>query len=209
MNQQPVNMPLNSMHQSAPPMYQNSSSWSKFNTPVSYYDKNPVDMNNVSVSRFGQQNDISARPTYDEEKSNTSYNSLQNASNNMNYRRPLEGSYNNKPINESSNNMYNKGPDDQLYNRNFSSQTGNFRSYQQNTSSFINNFNRPQENIPFQHQKPSLNLTPSKPPSLLSLNVMKPVTLGKNKKIFYLHCLHNIFQITEHHNLLFIIIVYL
>lgn len=202
-NKQSVNMPPSSMHQPATSMYQNSSSWSKYNNPVSYYDKTSVDVNAAPVSifgqqndkfgqqndtfgqqndRFGQKNDKSDRPPYDEEMSNvSSYNNSTNATNYMSYRRPLEGSYNNPPLNESSSTMYNKGPaDDQLYSRNFSTPNSSFRGYQLNTSVINNNFIRPPEIIPYQHQKPLLNLLSSKPPSLLSLNVAKPIKIGKN-----------------------------
>lgn len=181
-NKQPMpGIPLSSTHQPATPTYQNSSNWSKYNNPVSYYNKNSVDVvNDAPTSRFGQQNDINDQPPYNEEMSNATYNNSQNAVNNVNFRRPLDGSYNNKPLNESSTTMYNKSSDDQSYNRNFNTSTSNFRGYQPNTPSFNNNFNRPPENIPYQYQKPLLNPTPSKPPSLLSLNVVKPVTLGKN-----------------------------
>lgn len=204
-NKQSVTMPLSSMHQPATSMYQNSSSWSKYNNPVSYYDKPPLDVNATPVSifgqkndkfdlqndrfgqqsdRFGQKHDISDRPPYDEEISNiSSYNNSQNATNYMSYRRPLEGSHNNKPLNESSSSstMYNNSPaDDQLYSRNFSSPSSSFHGYQLNSSILNNNFNRPPEIISYQHQKSLLKLLSSKPPSLLSLNVAKPIKIGKN-----------------------------
>lgn len=178
-NQFPVSMPHSNMNQPSTSVYQNSPSWSKYNNPVLYYNQKPPDVDNNAIPMFGQQNDNNSRLPYSEDKSNITYNSSQNP--NMNYNiRPVEGSYN---ISSNETNMYNKPPDDQSYNRNFNTPSSNFRSYNQlntNTSNF-NNFNRPPEksNIPYQQPKPNLNTTSSKPPSLLSLNVVKPISLGK------------------------------
>lgn len=184
-NPYPASMPLDNTNQPSMPMHQNSSSWSKYNSPVSYYNQKPPDVNNSSVSRFGQQTDISSRQPYGRVGGDTSLTTLNNSQNstNVNYRRPFEGSFSN-PTSETST-VYNKSPDNQLYNRNINSMmssTNNFRDYNQpNANLNTSNFNTQPENsnIPYQQPRPSLNTTPSKPPSLLSLNLVKPVSLGK------------------------------
>lgn len=178
-NQFPVSMPHSNMNQPSASVYQNAPSWSKYNNPVLYYNQKPPDVDNA-ISMFGQQTDNNSRLPYGEDTSNITFNSSQNPPN-MNYRRPMEGSYN--ISSNETNIMYNKPPDDQSYNRNFNTPSSNFRSYNQlNTNTpNMNNFNRPPEksNIPYQQPKPTLNMTSSKPPSLLSLNVAKPISLGK------------------------------
>lgn len=187
-NQYPVSIPHSNMSQPPTSVYQNPPSWSKYNNPVLYYNQKPPDVDNNTIPMFGQQSDNNSRLPYGEDTTNITYNSSQNPPN-MNYnRRPVEGSYN---ISSNETNIYNKPPDDQSYNRNFNTPSSNFHSYNQlntNTSNF-NNFNRLQEksNIPYQQPKPTVN-TSSKPPSLLSLNVVKPISLGKTKKmkIYYI-----------------------
>lgn len=170
-NPNPVNVPLGSMNQPSTSMYQNPSNWSKYNNSLPYYSQKPANVDNTSMSRFSQQTDNSRQP-YGGDTSKTTYNSSQ-SSPNMNYRRPLEGSYNS--LSETSTN-YNK-PDDQSFNRHFNASSNNFHGYKQPNE----NFNRPteQSNIPYQQSKPSLNTRSSKPPSLLSLNLVKPISLGK------------------------------
>lgn len=180
-NPHQVNKPHGNINQPPTPMYQNSSGWSKYNNPVIYYNQKPPDLDNTSISKFDQMTDNNYRPPYDGDISNTTYNNMQNAPS-MNYRKPLDGSYN-KLSNDST--SFNKPPDVQPFNRNLNMSSSNFRSFNQpnsNNSNF-NNFNRPVEksNIPYQQQSPSMmNTTTSKPPSLLSLNLVKPVSLGKN-----------------------------
>jgi len=183
-----LNMPpLGSMNQPPASVYQNTpNNWTsnKYNHPVMYNNQTAPDIDKTSISRFGQQTDVDFRPPYGENESNALYSNLQNAPN-MNYRRPLDESYN-KQSKESST-YYNRPPEDQTYNRNLNTSSSNFYNYDhpsKNTSSF-NNFNKPPEksNIPFKHPTLSLNTTPSKPPSLLSLNVVKPYLLGKFKMI--------------------------
>ncbi|XP_022180769.1 uncharacterized protein LOC111040974 isoform X2 [Myzus persicae] len=181
LNSNPTIMPYNKMNQ--PPMYQNSSSWSKFNNPVVYHNQLPPD-NNTSISNFGKKTDIDSRLQYDGNMPNLNYNSSQNASN-MNYRRPLlEGSYS-KSSSEASK-LYNKSPDEQPYNRQFNtSSSSDFHGYNQtkgNVSDF-HNFSRQSENsnTPYQKSNPSLNTSSSKPPSLLSLNLIKPISLDNSE----------------------------
>lgn len=174
-NSNPVNMPLGNVNQPSTSMYQNPSSWSKYNNPVPYFNQKSPDIDNAPISRFGSQLPDNSRQPYGGDISKTTYNNSQHSPN-MNYRRPLEGSYNSPSIET----KYNKPADDQSYNRNFNAPS-NFCGYNQpkaNTS----NFNRPTEhsNIPYQQSKPSLNTTGLyKPPSLLSLNLAKPVSFGK------------------------------
>lgn len=172
---------LGNTNQPPTSMYQSSPMWSNnmYKSPVLYNNQKPPNVDSAAPisSRFGHQTDNDFQQSSN--TSNTNYNSLQNTSN-MNYRRSFDGSYN-KPSNE-TNPIFNKPPDDQSYNRNFNASSNNFRDYSQpntNTSSF-NNFNKSPEtfNIPYQQPTPSLNTT-SKPPSLLSLNVAKPISLGK------------------------------
>lgn len=172
---------LGNTNQPPTSMYQSSPMWSNnmYKSPVLYNNQNPPNVDSVvsMSSRYGNQTDNDFQQPSD--TSNTNYNSLQNTSN-INYRQSFDGSYN-KPTNE-TNPIFNK-PDDQSFNRNFNASSNNFRDYSKpnsNTSSF-NNFNKPPEtfNIPYQQQTPSLNTTTSKPPSLLSLNVAKPISLGK------------------------------
>lgn len=175
----PINMPSGSINQPSPSIYQNSTNWSSYNNSAPFYNQKPPNIDNTPVTRFNQT-DISNRPPlYGGETSNTTYNSIQNNTN-MNYRRPLDRPYNN-PLSETHKN-YNNSPDDQQLNRHFNS-SNNFRGYSQpnsNTSNF-NNYNRQPEkpNVPYQQSSLSLNTTPAKPPSLLSLNLVKPTTLGK------------------------------
>lgn len=190
-NQFPVSMPHTNMNQPSTSVYQNAPSWSKYNNPVLYFNQKPPDVDNNAIPMFGQQNDNNPRPPYSEDASNITYNSSQNPPN-MNYRRPMEGSYNSS---SNETNIYNKPPDDQSYNRNFNTPSSNFRNYNQlntNTSNF-NNFNRPPEksNILYQQPKPTLNTTSSKPPSLLSLNVVKPISFGKTEDKNILYCSTN------------------
>lgn len=173
-----VNMPHGNINQ--PSMYPNSSNWSKYNNPIIYFNQKPPDVDNTSISRFDQQTDNSSRLPYEGVMSNTTYSSTQNAPS-MDYRRPMDGSYN-KSSNDST--SFNKSSDVQPFNRNVNASSSNFRGYNQSNSnaSSFNNFNRPSEksNIPYQQPLPSLiNTTASKPPSLLSLNLVKPVALGK------------------------------
>lgn len=179
-NQFPVSVSHGNVNKPSATLYQNSPNWSKYNNPVAYYNQKPPDVDNNSISMYSQQTDTSSRLPYGEDTSNTTYNSLQNPPN-MNYRKPLEGSYNN--ASNETNTMYNKPLDDQSYNRNFNT-SNNFHSYNQPNAN-TSNFNRSPEksNIPYQQQKPSLNTTSSRPPSLLSLNVIKPHILGKTQKI--------------------------
>jgi len=180
LNSDPINMPYNKMNQ--PPMYQNASSWSKYNNPVVYHSQLPPDVNNTSISSLGRKTDNDSRLQCDGNMPNLNYNGSQNAPN-MNYRRPiLEGSYN-KSSTETSK-LYNKSPDEQSYNRHFNtSSSSDFRGYNQakgNVSDF-NNFGRQSENsnTPYQQSNLCLNTASSKPPSLLSLNLIKPISLGK------------------------------
>jgi len=177
-NLHPVNTALGSMNPSTS-MYQNSPSWSKYNNPVLYYNQKPPDVDNTSISRFGQQADNNSQIPYAGDTSSTPYNNSQNSPI-VNFRRPMEGSYNNNSSNE-TNTFYNQPLNDQSYNRNLNTSSNNFRGYNQpNTNT--SNFNRPtieQSNIPYHQPKQSLNPPPSKPPSLLSLNLVKPVLLGK------------------------------
>lgn len=177
----PVNMLHNNMNQPPTSMYQNSSSWSKYNNPVLYQNQLPPDVINNSMTMFGQQTDIDSRLPYDVDKHNSNYNNSQHASN-INYRSPLlEGSYN-KSSSEAST-LYNKLPNDQSYNRNLNTSSIKFHDYNQTKGnpSDYNNFNRLPENPngPYQQSKSSLNTASSKPPSLLSLNIVKPNSLGK------------------------------
>lgn len=177
-NPHPINMPHGNINQSPTSMYQSSNSWSKYNNPVIYYNQKPPDVDNTSISKFGQQIENSSRLPYDEDMSNTTYNNSQNAPS-TDYRRPLEGSYN-KSSND--NKFYNEPQDVQPFKRHFNASSSNFRGYNQpnsNTSNF-NNFNKPSEKSNIPYQPPSMmNTTASKPPSLLSLNLVKPVSLGK------------------------------
>uniref|UniRef100_A0A2S2PV52 YLP motif-containing protein 1 n=1 Tax=Sipha flava TaxID=143950 RepID=A0A2S2PV52_9HEMI len=179
-NPHSVNIPHGNINQPSTSMYQNSNSWSKYNNPVIYYNQKPSDVDNTSIPKFGQQTETSSRLPYDGDMSNTTYNNSQNASN-MDYRRSLEGSYN-KSSNDSP--SFNKPQDVQPFNRNFNASSSNYRDYNQPNSniSHFNNFNRPSEksNTSYQQPLPSLmNTTTSKPPSLLSLNLVKPVSLDK------------------------------
>jgi len=185
LNSDPVNMPHNKMNQPPTSMYQNASSWSKYNNPVVYHNQIPPDVvkdDNISISSFGQKTDVDSRLPYDGNMPNSNYNSSQNASN-MNYRRPLlEGSYNESS--SDANTAYNKPPNDQSYNRHFNtSSISNFHGYNQtkgNGSDFSNFSRQPDNpNTPYQQSNPCLNTASSKPPSLLSLNLIKPITLGK------------------------------
>ncbi|XP_060860603.1 probable cyclin-dependent serine/threonine-protein kinase DDB_G0292550 isoform X2 [Metopolophium dirhodum] len=182
LNSDPVNMPHNKMNQPPTTMYQNASSWSKYNNPVVYHNQIPPDIDNTSISSFGQKTDVDSRLPYDGNMPNSNYNSLQTASN-MNYRRPLlEGSYNKSSSDAST--LYNKPPEDQSYNRHFNtSSSSNFHGYNQtkgNGSDFSNFSRQPDNpNTPYQQSNPCLNTASSKPPSLLSLNLIKPITLDK------------------------------
>lgn len=171
-HQQSVNTipPNNNSSQPPTSMYQNSPNWSnnKYN-PVSYYNKNPSNIENASMPRFDPQIDInSQQQSYCRDSSNTTYNNSQNNSN-VNYRKPLEGSYN-TPSNETGT-IYNKPPDEPSYNRNFNTSSSKFgcgyNQFNENTSN-LNNFNRPSEksNTSYQYSKPSLNTGHSKPSSL-------------------------------------------
>jgi hypothetical protein len=181
LNSHPINISHDKMNQPPISMYQNSSNWSKYNNPGTYHNQLPPDVDNSSISSFSQQTDIDSRLPYDGDKPNSNYNSSQNSSS-INYRRPLlEGSYN--KLSSETSTLCNKLPDDQLYNRNFNTSSSNSHGYNQtkgNISDF-DNFNRLPEksNTPYQQSKPCLNTTPSKPPSLLSLNLVKPISLGK------------------------------
>lgn len=184
-NPYPASMSLGNINHPSVPMQQNSSNWSRYNSPVSYYNQKPPDVNNPSIPRFGQQTEINSRLPYGGVGGDTPITNLNNSQNstNLNYRRPFEGSFNNLSSETSA--VYNKSPDNQMYNRNVNSMTStnNFRDYNQpnvnlNTSNTFNT--RPENsNIPYQQPRPPLNTTPSKPPSLLSLNLVKPVSLGK------------------------------
>lgn len=186
-NLQPVKMPLGNESQIPTSMYSNSSGWPNFNSSLPYYSQKPPDAENASMPKFNQQTDITSRPPYSRETSNTIYNNSQNAPN-VNHGRPLEGSYNN--VSHKTNTVYNTLSDDLKYNRNFDNfntsynkPSNNFHGYNQsntNNSNF-NNFQRTPDNsnIPYQQSNPSSSVAPSKPPSLLSLNLVKPATLGK------------------------------
>lgn len=175
-NPNPANMPLGSMNQPSTSMYQNHSNWPKYNNSLPYYNQKTADVDNTSMSRFGQQTDNSRLP-YGGDTSNTNYNNSQ-SSPNINYRRPLEGSYNSSSNDTTT--IYNKPVDDQSFNRHFNASSNNFHGYNQPNEN-SSNFNRPteQSNILYQQSKPSLNTRSSKPPSLLSLNLVKPISLGK------------------------------
>jgi len=180
LNSHPINVPHNKMNQ--PPMYQNSSNWSNCTNSVIYQNQLPSDVDKSSISSFAQQADVDSRPPYDGDKSNSNYNSLQNAAPSNTYRKQLlEGSYN--KLSSESNTLYNKPSDEQSYNRNFNTSSSNFYGYNQtkgNVSDF-NNFSKLPENsnTPYQQSKLCLNTATSKPPSLLTLNLFKPITLGK------------------------------
>lgn len=182
-------------------MYPNSSNWHNYNNSLPYYNQKPPDIENSMIPRFGQQTNITSRPPCGVDIPNTVYNSAQNLPD-LNQGMPFNGSYN-KPSSEASS-IYHKTSDDPLsYNRNFNTSynrmTNNFHSYNQpniNTSNF-DNFNKPSDNsnIPYQKSKPSLNTTPAKLPSLLSLNLVKPIALGKTKiNLIQLYCLLEIKQ---------------
>lgn len=177
-NLNPINMPPGSINQPSPSIYQNSTNWSNYNN-AAYFNQKPPNIDNIPITRFNQTDIGNRPPLYGGDTSNTTYNSIQNNAN-MNYRRPLDGPYNNP--NETNQN-YNNPLDDQPLNRHFNSSSSNFRGYSQpntNTSNF-NNYNRLSEkpNVPYQQSSLPLNPTPTKPPSLLSLNLVKPTTLGK------------------------------
>ncbi|XP_026809226.1 uncharacterized protein LOC113551273 isoform X2 [Rhopalosiphum maidis] len=177
LNSHPINISHDKMNQPPISMYQNSSNWSKYNNPGAYHNQLPPDVDNSSISSFSQQTDVDSRLSYDGDKPNSNYNSSQNSSS-INYRRPLlEGSYN--KLSSETSSLCNKLPDDQSYNRNFNSSSSNFHGYNQGNVSDFNNFSRLPEksNTPYQQSKPCLNTTPSKPPSLLSLNLVKPISL--------------------------------
>ncbi|XP_025203854.1 YLP motif-containing protein 1-like isoform X2 [Melanaphis sacchari] len=171
----PINISHNNINQ--PTMYQNSPNWSDFNNPVTYNNQLPQDVDNSSISSFGHQTDVDSRLPYDGEKPNSNYNSSQNAQN-INYRRQLlEGSYN--KLSSETNTLYNKPSDDQSYGRNFNTTSSNFHGYNQtkgNVSDFNNFSNLPEKSNIYQ---PCLNTSSSKPPSLLSLNLVKPISIDK------------------------------
>jgi len=182
LNSHPINIPHNKMNQPPISMYQNSSNWSNYTNSVTYQNQLPPDIDKSSISSFAQQTDVDSRPPYDGDKPNSNYNNLQNAAPNNTYRRQLlEGSYN--KLSSETNTLYNKLPDDQSYNRNFNKSSSNFHSYNHtkgNVSDF-NNFSKLPENsnTPYQQSKLCLNTETSKPPSLLTLNLVKPIALGK------------------------------
>lgn len=177
-----LNTPLSSMNQPPTSMYQNSPTWSnnKYNNPVLYNNQKPPDVDKTSLPPFSQQTDVDSRLPYSGNTSNSIYNNSLNVPS-MNYRRPLDGSYNKPPC--ENNAMYSKSSDDQSYNRNMNTPSDNFFDYNKhdtNTSTF-NKFNQVPEktNIPYHQSKPLMNMTSTKPPSLLSLNLVKPTGLGK------------------------------
>ncbi|XP_050054420.1 putative uncharacterized protein DDB_G0282133 isoform X2 [Aphis gossypii] len=182
LNSHQINIPHNKINQPPISMYQNSSNWSNYTNSVTYQNQLPSDVDKSSISSFAQQTDIDSRPPYDGDKPNSNYNNLQNAAPNNTYRRQLmEGSYN--KLSNENNTLYNKLPDDQSYNRNFNTSSSNFHGYNQtkgNVSDF-NNFSKLPENsnTPYQQSKLCLNTATSKPPSLLTLNLVKPIALDK------------------------------
>jgi len=171
----------NNMIQPSSSIYQNSSNWSNnnYNNPVLYNNQKPSDVNNSSESVFSQQTDTDFRQSFGGNTSNIVYKNSSHNTPSMNFRGPIDGSFN-KPSSE-TNTVYNKPSDNQLYNRNLNTSTNHFHDFNQSNTSTFNNFNRQPEksNTPYQQSMPSLNTTPSKLPSLLSLNVVKPPILDK------------------------------
>lgn len=185
-NQHPVSTTLSNINPPSTSMYQNSTGWSKYNNPVLYYNQKPPSVDNTSIPIFVQQTNNNSQVPYSGNTCSTSYNISQNSTS-VNFRRPMEASYINNSSNE-TNKFYNQATDNQSYNKNFNTLSNNFHGYNQlnaNTS----NFNKPtieQSNIPYHQPKQSLNPTASKPPSLLSLNLVKPILLGKTYMIIYI-----------------------
>lgn len=169
------------MNQTPTLMYQNTPkhNWtnntSKYNNPVLYNNQPAPNVDATSMSKFSKPNVVDYRPSYGENESNAMNSNLPKTSN-MNYRRPLDETYNKQP-NESST-FYNRPPEDQLYNRNLntSSNFDNYNHPNKNTSNYNNSTDM--SNFSFKYPS-SLNTTPSKPPSLMSLNVTKPFLQGK------------------------------
>jgi len=70
LNSHPINTSHDKMNQPPLPMYQSSSNWSKFNNPGAYHNQLPPDVDNSSISSFGQQTDVDSRLPYDGDKPN-------------------------------------------------------------------------------------------------------------------------------------------
>ncbi|XP_050432303.1 uncharacterized protein LOC126840529 isoform X2 [Adelges cooleyi] len=176
---EPVKLPLNNNGQTMNSNYPNSPYWSNYNNSQPFYNQKPPDINNHQM--FDTKDDVDYRRILDSKSSSENYSNSYNTSN---ARRQQEVSF--TKTTEIYGNPFNAIPDSQAYNRNvdgfntsYNRPPNNFEDYNQSVNS---NFNRPSDRLnnisyPYKNQTSlaSMNTALPKPPSLMSLNVTKPL----------------------------------
>ncbi|XP_050542910.1 YLP motif-containing protein 1-like isoform X2 [Daktulosphaira vitifoliae] len=177
---QSLNIPFNT---NVPPVNSYSNNppkWPSYNSSQPFYSQKQPNIDSNPLSKFNS--DIDPRPAYSGGPHDGNYNIHNNSITNVRrssvlpFTKPSEINNSNLNIIPDSS-VYNKNNDE--YNSSYSNRPPNFSGF----NTVNSNFNKPAEisNISYPYNKKSVAPSShSKPPSLLSLNVSKPISMDES-----------------------------